>query len=100
MIEIPLTDDILPAREPTLEERAEAAARTAVCTRCDVVILEDRSATGVLFGRLIVPVLGVKRQFQLCGKCGLALREFLYPELASDPDYQLKKLALLTEFWT
>jgi hypothetical protein len=97
--EVPFTDDIVPRREPTLEERAEAAAREAVCTRCDAVILDEPSRAGVVFGRLMVPVLGAKHEFQLCGRCGLGLREYLYPEVQHDPRYNLIKNLLLTEHW-
>ena len=85
--------------EPTLEERAERAAETAQCSRCGVVILQEESKTGVVFGRLIVPILGVTHTYQLCGKCGLLLREFLFPGILDDPVYLAIKNRLLTEFW-
>lgn len=100
MNEVPLSDDVQPPREPSLEERAEAAAQEARCQRCEVVILDDASASGVVFGRLIVPVLGVKHEYQLCGKCGLGLREYVFPKLVDDPNYQSVKRQLLMEYWT
>lgn len=83
----------------TLEERAEEAAQTAQCDRCKVVILDDSSKLGVLFGRILVPLLGVKHTYQLCGKCGLALREFLFPRILDDPVYQDLKRQLVSEHW-
>lgn len=85
---------------PSLEERAAEAASRATCARCKVVILDDSSGSGVVLGRLIVPLLGIKHAYQMCGKCGLALREFIFPDLDRDPVYQECKRKLLTEFWT
>ena len=82
----------------TLAERASEAAEKATCQRCDVVILQDPSAQGVVFGRLLVPLARVKRSYQLCGKCGLALREFIYPRILDDPVYLEIKRELL-ERW-
>ena len=84
----------------TLEERAEEAAEEATCQRCDVVILEDPSAQGVVFGRLMVPLLRVQHAYQLCGKCGLGLREYLFPGILEDPSYLEVRRQLLTEHWT
>jgi hypothetical protein len=85
---------------PELTARAEEAANNARCARCQVVILEDSSKTGVVFGRLLVPILGVKHTYQLCGKCGLGLREFLFPGILDDPTYLAVKATLLGEHWT
>ena len=85
---------------PTLEQRASEAAEKATCQRCEVVILEDSSATGVVFGRLMVPILQVKHAYQLCGKCGLGLREYVFPKILEDHNYLAIKEKLLTEFWT
>lgn len=82
-----------------LDERAEEAARNATCMRCQVVILGEASAVGMVFGRIIVPVTGIQENYQLCGKCGLALREFLTPELLQDQHYLGVKTQLLGEFW-
>ena len=82
----------------SLQERLVKAALEARCQRCEVVILEDSSKAGVVFGRLLVPVLGVKHAYQLCGKCGLALREFLFPRLLDDPNFVETKRQLLTEW--
>lgn len=82
-----------------LDAKAEAAARDAKCQRCKVVILEDPSKSGVVFGRLMVPMLGVSHTYQLCGRCGLLLRELIYPELDYDEKYQQIKSALVEEFW-
>lgn len=83
----------------SLDERAREAAERAECTRCSVRILSDDSKAGLVFGRVFVPVSDARHSFQLCGKCGLALREFLKPSLVDDPEYQLAKHRLLTEFW-
>lgn len=82
-----------------LQARAEAAAEQAECTRCKVRILADESKTGMVFGRLFVPLAGSRHTFQLCGKCGLALREFLFPHLLDDATYAEIKRLLLTEHW-
>jgi len=84
----------------SLDERAEEAAENAQCTRCGVIILQDTSSSGVVFGRIMVPLLRVTHTYQLCGKCGLALREFVFPALQSDPHFLEVKRRLLTEFWT
>lgn len=100
MSEVPFDDDVhQPPHEPTLDERAEAAAREAVCTRCEAVILDEASKAGVVFGRLIVPIVSVTHTFQLCGKCGLGLREFLFPSITEDIIYQSVKHQLLTDHW-
>lgn len=83
----------------SLEERAEEAARKATCRRCETVLLDDPSAIGMVFGRLRVPMSGVNLSYQLCGKCGLGLREFLQPSLVDDRAYQTAKVQLLTEHW-
>jgi hypothetical protein len=83
----------------TLDEKAEEAANKATCQRCETVILSDSSAEGVVFGRLIVPILGVKHEYQLCGKCGLGLREYVFPKILEDDGYLAVKNQLLTEHW-
>lgn len=100
MTEVPFDDGVhRPPHEPTLDERAEAAAQEAVCTRCLAVILDEPSKAGLVFGRVLVPLLGVKDTFQLCGKCGLGLREYLYPEIALDPQYWSARQELLRDHW-
>lgn len=83
----------------TLEERAEQAAENARCQRCEKRIMRDKSAEAMAFLRILVPGLGFKKAVQLCGRCGVDLREFLSPELADDPGFQATKQALLGE-WT
>lgn len=83
----------------SLDALAEEAANKATCSRCGVVILADSSAEGVVFGRIMVPLVRVNHAFQMCGKCGLALREFVFPPLLQDRNYLAVKEQLLTRFW-
>ena len=83
-----------------LEAEAEAAAERARCTICDVRIMGEKSRDGVLFGRIVGPFLEQPLTFQVCGLCGLKLREFIVPDVLDDPVYVESKATLLREFWT
>lgn len=84
--------------KPEIEAAAEQAALEARCERCRTFVVMDASAAGTILGRLIIPGAGKKHSFQLCGKCGLQLREFLMPELEFDRVFQEAKAALM-EHW-
>lgn len=71
-----------------LEARAAEAAAQAGCSRCKAVILEEGSLIGLVFVRMEAVATRQKDAVQLCGKCGLLLREFLRPERLDDPRYQ------------
>jgi len=78
-----------------LEERAERAARNARCGRCRRRMLESGTQEGFLTGYYRVMSLRQTVPFQLCGPCGIELREFLNPDLAEDGQFQaLKKIIL------
>lgn len=83
----------------TLEERAAEAARNARCGRCRRKMLESGTQEGFLTGYYRVMSLRQTVPFQLCGPCGVELREFLNPALAEDGQFQaLKKIIL--EGWS
>lgn len=88
------------ANRPELDARAEEAASKATCKRCGVLILQDSSASGLVLGRIIVPGVNVNISYQLCGKCGLALQEFLCPGLVTEREYMAVKTQLLQEHWS
>lgn len=81
-----------------LEERAEKAASEAKCGRCGEVILRGTSAVGMVTGYYRAVALGVTAPFQLCGNCGIALREFINPRLEDDPIFQRVKKKI-QEMW-
>lgn len=82
-----------------LDIKAEAAARNAKCDRCAVKIMESPSYTGAMVGTFRVSVVGVTEGYQLCGRCGLYLREFLRPGLRHQAHFQGVKMELL-ERWS
>lgn len=82
----------------TLEERAEEAAKKAKCSRCGTVIMQDPGRLGLATGTLRTSALGTTVGFQLCGKCGLVVREAIWPKLLTDPNY-LSLRAELMEMW-
>lgn len=84
---------------PELEARAARLAAEAICTRCQTLIMDDSSAAGLMFLSVRVPLMSVKETHQLCGKCGVQVREFLYPELLGDEKFQSAKHELLMEHW-
>lgn len=63
-------------------------ARMATCSRCSVVIVDAPSAAGALMLNTYSPATSTRMREFLCGECGLLLREFLHPELLSDPLYR------------
>lgn len=84
------------AHIPTPEEIE--VAKTALCCRCGVQVVESKAVTGTVLLNLYVPALGQRERLFTCGACGLALREFLHPELADDPVFQFVKRELLARF--
>ena len=74
-----------------LEERAAEVAAEARCGMCDKVILDQPDATGALVVRVRSLYSGVGENVQLCGTCGLAVREILNPALKTDTRYQRVK---------
>lgn len=81
-----------------LSSEQVAAAKSAKCARCKVPLVESKGLTGTVFVSYYVPLLGVKQREFLCGPCGLAFREFLYPELADNAAFQMAKTELLARF--
>lgn len=64
------------------------------CNRCETVLAEDSSVAGSSAGVVACPGAASKIHFALCGKCGLALREFLSPALETDELFQTVKAEL------
>lgn len=79
----------------TLEERAEQAAKNAKCSRCGVVIMSSPASLGLTTGTVRTSALGTTVGFQLCGGCGLAVREAIWPALLVDPKYLALREELL-----
>ncbi len=79
-----------------IEQAAEQAAARAQCSRCKTVIMEEGSATGAVRGTYKAIALRPEyvQQFKLCGRCGLRLREFLFPEVEQNPLYVSTRRAL------
>lgn len=71
-----------------LDARAAEAARNARCGRCRKKMLESGTQEGFLTGYYRVMALRQTVPFQLCGPCGIGLREYLNPELTTDPEFQ------------
>lgn len=78
-----------------LEARAEELAEKAECSRCGAVIMEEPSALGVSGVSVRGLATGLVNHFTLCGMCGLAVREFLMPALATDSVFQKLKASLM-----
>lgn len=76
------------------EERARQLAAEAPCSRCGEVILDGPSAVGVVTGQYRLVATRQSVPYQLCGMCGLRLREFLFPESTRDPRYTALRDAL------
>lgn len=74
-------------------------ASKAHCARCKEQIVAQESMTGTVFVNYYVPALGQRHREFLCGMCGLAFREFLYPELEQDQKFQTVK-RMLQGRWT
>lgn len=74
-----------------LEERAAEVAAEARCGMCLKVILDQPDATGALVVRIRALYSGLSENVQLCGMCGLAVREILNPALKTDTRYQRVK---------
>lgn len=91
----PETDD---PRFSGLPADVVETAKKAKCSRCKAVVVEESSVTGTVMVSYYVPALGVRQRGILCGKCGLAFREWLYPELADSPEFQAVKTELLRRF--
>lgn len=81
-----------------LEAKAAEAAKKALCGRCGGVIMETESAIGTVTGYYRAVAIGTVSPFQLCGECGLKLREFLNPQLVEDAIYRGFK-ELLRGMW-
>lgn len=74
-------------------------ASKAHCARCKEQIVAQESMTGTVFVNYYVPALGKREREFLCGMCGLAFREFMYPELLTNETFQNVK-GMLQERWT
>lgn len=79
----------------SLEERAAEVAADARCGVCDKVILDRPDATGALVVRIRALYSGLGENVQLCGMCGLAVREILSPALKTDARYQRVKTEMI-----
>lgn len=73
-------------------------AKKAKCARCEEVVVEAASMRGTVMVNYYVPALGKRDRVILCGMCGLAFREFIYPYLLDNPQYQAAKAALVEGF--
>lgn len=71
----------------SVEEIEEA--EKACCTRCKEQIASSRSVIGTLMFNYYLPALGARTRGIMCGACGLAFREFVCPDIASDPVYRV-----------
>lgn len=65
-----------------------ALARTANCTRCNAVVVDEPSVVGTIMFNYYLPSLGMRHRGYLCGACGLLFREFLYPALKDNEAFQ------------
>lgn len=74
-------------------------ASGATCSRCQVRLVDSRSVRGSVSFSLYVPAVGARDRGFVCGACGLALREFLHPELLHNPVFQAVKAELQSEFY-
>ncbi len=83
---------------PPLPPEVIESAKKAECSRCKVKVVETKGAVGTVFLNIYVPGLGFRERLFLCGACGLAVREFLHPELADDAVFQAVKHELLARF--
>lgn len=79
----------------SLEERAAEVAANARCGMCGEVILDRPDATGALVVRIRALYSGAGENVQLCGMCGLAVREILNPTLKTDTRYQRIKAEMI-----
>lgn len=75
-------------KHPDLPPEVIAKARDVKCSRCSVVVVDSSSVEGTTMVNFYAPTSGMRRRAVLCGACGLALREFLYPGLLDIPEYQ------------
>lgn len=91
-----MSDD--PRFEGLPTETVERAKR-ASCSRCKIRIVDAPSLSGTVFVSYLVPSMSVREREMLCGACGLAFREFMYPELLDDQRFQAAKQMLLGEHW-
>lgn len=91
----PLTDD---PRFSGLPASTVENAKQAKCSRCEEVVVETASMRGTVMVNYYVPAINVRRREILCGLCGLGFREFMYPHLVDNPQYQAAKTALVAEF--
>jgi hypothetical protein len=85
------------AHEP-LEPEVIETAKKANCSRCKIQIVGSPGLAGTVLYSLLVPLVGGRERGFLCGGCGLALKEFLHPELADDAMFQAVKLELQSRF--
>lgn len=79
----------------SLEERAAEVAADARCGVCSKVILDQPDATGALVVRIRALYSGLGENVQLCGMCGLAVREILNPTLKNNDRYQRIKAEMI-----
>lgn len=86
-------------RFPGLSAETVEAASKAHCVRCAIRIVDAPSLAGTVFVSFMVPSVSVRDRAMLCGACGLAFREFLYPYLADDDGFQYARTRLLGEHW-
>ena len=85
------------AHEPLPADVIETAKK-ANCSRCKIQIVGSKGLAGTVLYNLLVPLVGGRERGFLCGACGLALKEFLHPELADDATFQAVKLELQSRF--
>jgi len=75
-------------QHPDLPPEVVAKAREATCSRCTAIVVDSPSVAGTTMVNFYAPASGVRRRVILCGACGLLLREFLYPGLVYNNEYQ------------
>lgn len=75
-----------------------ANAEKAACSRCKIKIVGSKGMEGTVFFSYFVPSTSHKQRGFLCGSCGLLLREFLYPDLVDNQEYQ-EAVASLRAAW-
>lgn len=77
-----------------LPDELIAQAAEAHCVRCKDQIVSSPSMLGATMVNSYSPATGARARSILCGACGLAFREFLQPELATDEFFQSIKTEL------
>jgi hypothetical protein len=69
-------------------------ARKALCSVCKKPVVDAPGMSGIVMVNTYVPAINSRERVILCGAHGLALREFLHPDILKDPVYLAVKKEL------